>query len=175
MMIVWRLVILVNEVILMRLEFSNPSIFKDIFESIGHIVDEVKIVASNDGLRVDALDKSHITFVNLVLQPSLFDEYECVDIEELLVDTQELMNTLKRCKNDDILKLETTDGKLVLRFDGDASRTFKLRLIHEEYESPVPPSIDYPVTLTIPSVLVKDSLSDCRLYGENLQIGRAHV
>ena len=85
------------------------------------------------------------------------------------MDTQELMNTLKRCKNDDLLKLETGDGKLVLRFDGDASRTFKLRLIHEEYESPVPPSIDYPVELKVPSTLIKESLTDCRLYGENLR------
>ena len=154
----------------MRLELYNPSIFKDTFEAIGHIIDECKLNFTNQGLSINALDKSHITFIMLEFKYTLFDEYECSNPESIIIDTNQLMQILKRCGNQDMLRMETTDSNLILTFTGEASKQFSIRLIDQEYETPIPPSIDYPLSLEVPSVLIKDSLDDCSLFNENLRL-----
>ena len=153
----------------MRLETSNPGIIKDIIETITSIIDECKLNITPDGINVNALDKSHITFIELNLKKTLFDEYTCETPEQIIIDTNQLMQILRRCKNDDILKIETTQTHLILTFNGESEKRFKVSLIDNEYESPQPPIIDYPVQITTPSELIKDSLGDSKLFGENIR------
>ena len=152
----------------MKLETSNPGIIKDITETIATIIDECKLNITEDGIQINALDKSHITFIELSIRKTLFDEYHCETPEQALIDTNQLLQILRRCKNDDILKIETTPTHMILIFDGESSKRFRVSLIDNEYESPVPPSIDYPVEITVPSNLIKDSLGDSKLFGESI-------
>lgn len=151
----------------MKFESYNPSILKDTFEAISHIIDECELTCTNDGITINALDKSHITFIELNYKKTLFDEYEAEN-EQLLIDTNELMKILKRCKNQDILTFESNENNLIITMKGESTKRFKLRLIDQEYNTPVPPTIDYPVILEVPSELIKDSLEDCNIYGENI-------
>lgn len=150
------------------LELSDNSIFKTAFESIASIIDDVTLTADSEGLRLAALDRSHITFINMDLRHDLFDEYVCDSPEKICIDPTELLKILKKCKTDDILKLNVDESNLIIVFDGDATRKFKIRLIDEEYETPQPPMIDHPVNLTIPSDLLRDALNDMNLFSDKL-------
>ena len=154
----------------MKLELYNPSIFKDVFDCISHIVDECKLEFTNFGLTINALDKSHITFISLDFKYDLFDTYEVPNPETILIDTVEFIKVLKRCKNDEVMKIATDNNNLILTFEGDSTRKYNLRLIDQEYETPKPPSIDYPLTITAPSNLIKDTLGDLKLFNENFKI-----
>ena len=154
----------------MKLELYNPSIFKDVFDTISHIVDECKLEFTNLGLTINALDKSHITFISLDFKYQLFDSYQVPDPETLFIDTVQFIKVLKRCGNQDILKMSTEADNLILTFEGDSTKTFKLRLIDNEYETPKPPSIEHPVTVNAPSNLIKDTLTDLKLFSENFRI-----
>lgn len=154
----------------MKLELYNPSIFKEVFDCISHIVDECKLEFSNFGLTINALDKSHITFISLDFKYHLFDTYEVPENESLLIDTVEFIKVLKRCKNDDVLKIETDESNLILTFEGESTRKYNLRLIDNEYETPKPPALALPVKVNAPSNLIKDTLSDMELFSENFKI-----
>lgn len=154
----------------MKLELYNPSIFKEVFDCISHIVDECKLEFSNFGLTINALDKSHITFISLDFKYHLFDTYKVPENETVLIDTVEFIKVLKRCKNDEVMKIETDNNNLILTFEGESTRKYNLRLIDNEYETPQPPRVDYPVTVTAPSNLIKDTLSDMKLFSENFRI-----
>ena len=92
-----------------KLELSNNKVFKDAFESIRKIIDEVTIECDSEGMRLKALDRSHITFVNLEFKATLFDEYICTVPEKINVDTEELTKVLKKCKTTDILRLSVDE------------------------------------------------------------------
>ena len=53
-----------------KAELSDSSILKTSFDAISSIVDEVQIQTDSEGMRLDALDRSHITFVHLELKAS---------------------------------------------------------------------------------------------------------
>ena len=154
----------------MKLELYNPSIFKDVFSCISHIIDECKVEYDNLGMKIRALDKSHITFVTIDFKYTLFDSYEVPYPETIIIDTDEFNKILRRCKNTDTLKMETSDGALEVTFEGDATKHYKIRLIDNDYETPELPPLEMPVTITVPSNIVKDSLADIKIFSEHLEI-----
>lgn len=147
----------------------NTHIFKDAFESISRIVDEIIIEVDSEGFRVNALDRSHITFVGLNLEASVFDEFVCDIPERICLDTIEFMKILKRGKKDDVLQLSIEEGNLVLKFIGESTRKFKIRLIDLDYNVPELPNLNPPCSIQVLSGLMKDCLADMELFGDVLK------
>ena len=153
-----------------KLVLYNNSVLKSAFSGIGLLVEELQVRVDHDGLRCDALDKSHVTFVHLELEAGLFDEYSIDEPLSLNIDTGEFMKVLGRCKPKDILTLEADDGNLILTFEGDSTRTFKIRLIDLEYETPTPPEINHPFSCELPSTILKDAISDVGVFSDKIYI-----
>ena len=151
-----------------KLVLSNPGIFKTSFDAISSIVDEVQIEVDSDGLRLNAIDRSHITYVHLELKESLFDIFECDKPIKLNLDTEELMKVLKRSKSDDVMELTVDAGSLILTFEGAVKKTFKVKLIDLEYDTPTPPEIEYPVTISVPISTLKETIQDIEIVADRV-------
>ena len=154
----------------MRFELSNPVTLKTVIEGLRVITDECGIIFTPEQVNIRALSKDHITFMTVELKKYLFDEYEADELEVINVDVNELSKIMKRCKNTDLLKCNVDDSNLHLTFDGDSTRSFSTRLIDNEYESPRPPIIDYPLNLTIPTSIFNDTLGDLRIFTDVIRI-----
>ena len=153
-----------------KAELSNPNILKTSFDAISSIVDEVQIQTDSEGFRLNALDRSHITFVHLELKSSLFDEFVCDEPEKINIDTDEFMKVLKRSKSTDRVIMSLDEGNFIITFEGEAKRTFKIRLIDIEYESPTPPQLNSPTKFEIPFNLLKDSIQDMDLFSDKITL-----
>jgi len=126
--------------------------------------------ADTEGLKLDALDRSHITFVHLELKSGVFDMYSCDEPLKINVDTEELMKVLKRGKSDDMLELAVDESNLIINFEGEARRTFKIHLIDIEYEPPTPPQLEYPTEFEIPFTLLKNSIQDIDIVSDKISL-----
>lgn len=153
-----------------KAELSDSNILKTSFDAISSIVDEVQIQTDSEGFRLDALDRSHITFVHLELKSSLFDEFVCDEPEKINIDTDELMKVLKRSKSDDRVLMSLDEGNFIITFEGEAKRTFKIRLIDIEYESPTPPQLNHPTNIEVPFSLLKDSIQDMDIFSDKIAL-----
>ncbi len=151
-----------------KLVLSDIKMFKNAFDAISSIVDEVVCVIDSEGFRVTAMDRSHICFAGLDLKPTVFDEFECTVPDKITIDTDEFMKILKRSKSNDILTLSSDEGNVIIKFTGDVDREFKIRLIDMEYESPQPPALNPPVSVEVPSELVNECLKDMALFSEKV-------
>jgi|GEM_PF-194273 len=151
-----------------KAELNDPNILKTSFDAISSIVDEVQIQIDSEGIRLSTIDMSHITFVHLELKKELFDEYECPEPEKINVDTEELMKVLRRARAGDSLIITSDDTNLILTFEGEATRQFKIRLIDIEYETPQPPEIGYENEFEVPFSLLKDAIADMDIFSDNL-------
>ncbi len=145
---------------------------KSSFEAISSIVSEVQIkVSSDEGLTLDALDKSHITLIHFNLKPDYFDEFECPEPLKLDVDADEFYKIMKRGKSDDIMILSADEGNLIIIYEGLSGheRKFKTRLIEIYGEMPAPPEIPYVNDeITVNTKLLKQSVEDMELVGDRV-------
>ena len=119
---------------MLECEITDTKTFKDIIQVTDKIVDEIKITCDNDGLRYSCLDRWHVSFITAEFGKDYFFTYKCEEPETLTVDTSELLNILKRAKSNDLLKISHDEANMILVFIGEATRTFRIRLIDAEYE-----------------------------------------
>lgn len=153
-----------------KLELSDNAIFKTVFDSIASIIDEVTIIFDSEGMRLNALDGSHITFVTLELEPDVFDSYVCDTPEKVAVDCERFNQILKKCKTNDIIQLTIDEGNFIIVFEGDATRRFKIRVIDTEYETQVPPNINHNINIKVPSTMMQDALNDMLIFSDKLRL-----
>ena len=151
-----------------KAELSDSSILKTSFDAISSIVDEVQIQTDSEGMRLDALDRSHITYVHLELNASLFDEYICDVPEKINIDTEEFMSVLKRAKSQDRILMTVDEGSFIITLEGDATRTFKIRLIDIEYDNPNPPQINHPTSFKVRFSILKDCINDIDIFSDKI-------
>lgn len=151
-----------------KLELTDNSIFKSAFDSISSIVDEITLTADSEALHLRCLDRSHITFITMDLEKTVFDEYECDAPEKIAIDCDDFNKLLKKCKNNEILKLETDDSSLIMTFEGDGKRKFKLPFIDMEYDNPQPPQMSIPCKISIPSKELKTYIDDMEFFSDKL-------
>lgn len=152
----------------MNLELLNNEIFKYCFDSVSRIVDEVTCTVDSEGFHMDAIDRSHICFVSLQLDYTVFDSFECTVPERICLDTVEFMTILKRMKKNDVLGLSIDENNLIIKLMGDVEKKFQIRLIDMDYETPNAPKLDLPVMVEMESNLLKDALGDMDLFGDSL-------
>ena len=154
----------------MKLVLIDNSLIKNSFEAITHIVDEVVCHIDNEGFRINAIDRSHVIFVELDLKYTVFDEFDIEVPEKICLDTQEFHQILKRMKKNDVLMLSIDENNLIITLEGEVTRNFKIRLIDTMYETPIPPTLDMPANIEVDSSLFKDFIADMELFNENCKI-----
>ena len=62
------------------------------------------------------------------------------------------------------------EGNFIITFEGEAKRTFKIRLIDMEYEAPSPPELEHPTKFDIPFALLKDSIQDMDIFFDKIAL-----
>lgn len=134
------------------------------------MLDEIKFEADNDGLRFRGLDRSHIAFMSMNINKDYFDVFDIETPESCIIDTSELVKVLKRIKSDDTLHFSFDEENVTIQFQGQAKRTFKIRNIDQEYDSPSMPNIEYPCTVEVGYKQLLESIKDCDLYDDKLKI-----
>lgn len=157
-----------------KAKLDDNTIIKSAFNSITNIVDEVQIQVDQEGMRLNALDKAHISFIHLELGKTIFTEYECTTPISINIDTQEFNKVLSRCKTSDELILTCDEDNLIIIFQSlNTTRTFKIKLIDMEYEPPSIPSVPHTFTCELQTKTFKENISDVELFSEKLKIKHA--
>lgn len=151
-------------------ELENPEVLKTSFNAISNIIEEVQIQIDSEGIRLNAIDRSHISFVKLELDEDLFTEYTCDNPTSINIDTSELMRVLKRAKNSDRVILGLDESNMRIVFEGESSRTFKIRLVGDHDDNPNLPVLEYPARIQVPFGLLKDAVKDLDLFSDKIKL-----
>ena len=119
------------------MEFSatleNSRILKGIIEAISFLIDETYLFAYPTGLKMSAIDSSHVAMLlaNLPNKEEIFSEYKCSEEFKIGINVQDFIKILKRAKSSDeiTLQLDKKDkNTLLIKMKSEKStRTFKLK------------------------------------------------
>lgn len=154
-------------------ELDDIKSFTSVFTCISQIIDTVTLETDSDGVRLCALDRAHVNFIEVDFKKEYFNSFHVDEPEKIIVDADEFLNVLKRARKDDTLNIQLDDSGAGLRleFTGASTRLFIIRLLEEEYDSPMPPSLDLVVDgLSVPFREFKDSIVDASLYSDKVRL-----
>ncbi len=111
---------------------ENSRILKGIIEAISFLIDETYVYLYPTGLKLNAIDSSHVAMLLAFLPKELFTEYKCSQDSKIGINVQDIKKILGRAggKEETIqLQLDKKDkNTLLITIKSDKSkRTFKLK------------------------------------------------
>ncbi|KAJ2723207.1 hypothetical protein GGI07_002776 [Coemansia sp. Benny D115] len=132
----------------------QASLLKKIIEAIKELVDEANFDFSETGIRLQAMDKSHIALSFLYLRADGFSEYRCDRSQTLGINLGSFSKILKCAANDDQVQIRAADEAeaLSLAFENSAKdrmSEFNLKLMDIDIDSVDVPEMDYQATVSM--------------------------
>ncbi|KAJ2546338.1 hypothetical protein EV175_005639 [Coemansia sp. RSA 1933] len=138
-------------------KLPQASLLKKIIEAIKELVDEANFDFTESGIRLQAMDKSHVALSFLHLRDDGFVEYRCDRSQTLGINLGSFGKILKCAANDDQVHIKaTTDDAetLMISFESsgkDRISEFNLKLMDIDIDTVDVPDMDYQATVTMSS------------------------
>ncbi|MEM0217367.1 MAG: hypothetical protein QXM73_01255, partial [Candidatus Nezhaarchaeales archaeon] len=125
--------------------FRDARLWYRIVDALASLIDEGTIRASEEGVRLRAMDPSKIAMIDFEMPRDAFDEYECDGEVMLGLNFDEVKKVVKRGSAKEKVQLEVPPGsaRLKIIFKGKATRSFSIPLIDIEYEELPTPSLSF--------------------------------
>ncbi|KAJ2785111.1 hypothetical protein H4R18_000699 [Coemansia javaensis] len=153
----------------------QASLLKKIIEAVKELVDEANFDFSETGIRLQAMDKSHIALSFLHLRNDGFSEYRCDRSQTLGINLNSFSKILKCAANDDQVQIKATDKaeKLAVSFESsskDRVSEFNLKLMDIDIDSVDVPEMDYQATVTMSAQEFARIVRDMMTLGDAITI-----
>ncbi|ETO20401.1 hypothetical protein RFI_16813 [Reticulomyxa filosa] len=167
----------ISRIMAFEATLGQGEIFKKIIFAIVDLVQDGNFECDSDGIRLQAMDTSHVSLVSLFLNKDSFDNYKCETPITLGINFQSLTKVLKCSKMDDSLHLSTdpsSKDELSIVFSDKNDRrtsTFQLKLMEIDSERLVIPETNYVCEIVMSSKEFKQIMTDLHNIGESLTIG----
>lgn len=154
---------------MLEFKLDDWKVFKNLFININEIIDEIVIQYDNDGLRFNAIDRSHICFFRCNINKDFFNEYEVSEPSLIFIGLDDLVNVLKRGNSKDSLRFKSENNEFKVTFENNNSRTFSITELDMNDNTREPPNLDYSINFICDFDFLKNTLKDAELYSDKLK------
>lgn len=142
--------------LLMHLKTIQASAIKTCFEVLKDILNDVNVNFTPEGVNITALDNAKVALVNMNLQASNFEEYECRDSVTAGINISNFFKILKIITTSDVLTIDINDKEhMNIIVENDAKNSvskFELSLLWINDDTLEIPDIEPSCTTIMPSV-----------------------
>ncbi|MEM0340793.1 MAG: DNA polymerase sliding clamp [Acidilobaceae archaeon] len=155
---------------LFKMHFKDARTWRYILSSIEKVLDEGVFIASREGLKLRALDPSHVVMVDLFYPASAFIEYEVKKDEiEIGVSFETLTKVLRRGGKEDELAIELEENNLNISFLGRGIRKFSIPTINLLYDKLPEPKVSFTVRAKMLSSVFRDVIKSLEKIGDSIK------
>lgn len=151
----------------MRLKFSEASVWKEVIQGASKLIKEITVIAEEDGVRMRALDPSHVVLVEIFFPKDSLEEYESNN-ESFGLDLESFVEIIKRAHKDDALILELMQDKLKVTFSGKFQREFMEPTIEPTFKELPEPKIDLKAEVRVLPKLFVESIEDVEIISDSV-------
>jgi proliferating cell nuclear antigen len=150
---------------------AESGVLKTCIGMMVNLIEETAFKFSPEGIKMKAMDPSHIALVDFDLPASAFLEYNVKQPTVLGINLVEMNRIMSRCKADDelILELDEKQNRLALTFKGISTRRLSLPLIDVRETELPEPKLQFTATAEVLAGVIQDGLRDAELVGDNVR------
>ncbi|MGC8816642.1 MAG: proliferating cell nuclear antigen (pcna) [Candidatus Hadarchaeum sp.] len=152
-------------------KMSDPKVWKTCVGAMVNLIEEAAFKFAPDGVRMKAMDPSHVALVDFELPAAAFSEYAVKQPVTLGINLTEMDKILSRAKADDelVLELDEKTNRLAVAFRGASTRRLSLPLIDVREAELQEPKIPFTASAEILAGIIQDGLKDAELISDNVR------
>jgi proliferating cell nuclear antigen len=161
---------------ILEIQTVQASVFKQVVDALKEILMDVNLEFDETGMKIIALDTTHIVLVHLKLNAESFETYTCKKKLYVGINMMKLHMLIKTVSNNDILTLfvERNDpnnlGILIENPQKNLRTTYKLSMLDIDVINISIPHVDFETTITMQSVDFQKIIRDMHNLADFIEI-----
>lgn len=161
---------------LLEIKTVQATTFKQVIDALKEILMDVNLEFDETGMKVVALDTTHIVLVHLKLEAERFETYFCEKKLYVGINMLKLHMLIKTIGNNDVLTLfvEKNDpNNLGIRIENQEKNlrtTYKLSMLDIDVLNMNIPPADFKTSITMPSIDLQKIIRDMHNLADKIEI-----
>ncbi len=154
-----------------RVKLAEASDWRKIINAVSALVDEAVFNADVEGLKLRAMDPSHVAMVDLEWKASGFEEYTCDKAVNLGLNIREMVRLLRRTVSGESLELglDESGAKLVMKLTGKYARTFSMATLDLTGEEIPTVKVSFTAKARVTADCLARTVEDAGTVSENIR------
>lgn len=154
----------------MKVTMKSSELWKNCIGAVSKLIERTSFTFTPEGVRMKAMDPSHIALVDFELSAEGFDEYDVSETKVVGTDLKKMNEILARAKKGDefSMSLQEDEGLWVLTFKGTSTRRFTLPLMEIEDEELPEPELDFTASAKVLAESIQDGLKDASVVSDSV-------
>jgi len=150
---------------------TDAKIWKNLVKAISILIDEGNLKSDVTGLKLRAMDPSHVAMVDFEWPNSVFSEYLCEEPTEICINFNEMSKFLRRVETDETIDLsfEPKNAKLKLVLESKYKRVFSMATLSPSSEDIPTPNVSFNSIARISTLCLKNAISDASIVSDQIQ------
>lgn len=150
---------------------ADAKLWKNLISAISTLIDEGSFNADKDGIRLRAMDPSHVAMVDFEWPKSVFDEYVCDEPTKLCISFNEMLKFLRRVGSDESMDLsfDPKNARLNIVLKTKYTRTFSMATLEPSSEEVPTPKVSFNSTTRITTECLKNAMDDASTVSDQIQ------
>ena len=156
-----------------EVEVAGVEPFRSLVKAIAAVVEEGCFNVDETGIRLLAMDPSHVAMVDFELPGAFFDGYKCEGEPKLFINIGEFLKFLDRVERDEGVKIRLDEEKarLVVRCTRPGhTRRFEMVILEPLDEEVPQPKILFKSSARILTQSLRRAIRDADLVSENVKL-----
>lgn len=164
---------------ILELKTFQATTFKQVVDALKEILMDVNFEFDETGLKIMAMDTSHVVLIFAKMEADKFEEYKCTGKNGKIIvglNMFKLHAIIKTITNNDTLTLfieESDPNKLGIRIENPEKNyktTYKLFMLDINVLNVKIPPVDFHTTITMPTTYFQKIIRDMHNIAETLEI-----
>jgi len=141
---------------------NDARLWKNLIGAISTLIDEGSFKADEEGIKLRAMDPSHVAMVDFEGPKNLFSDYVCDEPTELCINFKEMLKFLRRVGNDESIDLsfDMKNARLNIVLKSKYTRTFGMATLEPSGEEVPTPKVSFNSTVRMSTNSLKNALED---------------
>lgn len=154
-----------------KILIPDSKVWKNLMGAISALVEEASFDITAEGLKLRAMDPSHVAMVDFTIPSSAFQEYICSEPSKLCIDIGDMLKLMRRVESGEQIELSLDEGKskLVMKLLGRYTRRFSLPLLQPSTAETPTPKLSFDAKITLDGDCLSDAVTDISTVGEQVK------
>jgi len=156
---------------MVKVKMADSKVWKTCIGTMVNLIEEAAFKFAPEGVKMKAMDPSHVALVDFELPASAFSEYVVKQPVTLGINLIEMDKIISRAKAEDeiIMELDEKQNRLAITFKGASTRRLSLPLIDVREADLPEPKIHFTAVADILAGVIQDGLKDAELITDNVR------
>lgn len=165
-----------SDELILELKTFKATTFKQVVDALKEILVDVNFEFSEHGLKILAMNTSHVVLIHAMMEADRFESYICKKHLHVGLNMLKLHMIIKTITNNDVLTLfiqKDDPNKLGIRIDNSEKNykhTYKLPMLDIDILKFDIPDVDFHTTISMPSTQFQKIIRDMHNIAEVIEI-----